>query len=131
MNAFTPNPQLEEEEPLDPATERVRRKMVRLLIVSIGIMVVGLMSVFGAIIYKIGEKQDDSETVIPAVQTELIVPNSANYIGEIDIPDGANILSTSLNGSHILLHLKLVDGSQKLWLYDIPSGRQFGIIDVK
>ena len=30
------------EKPLDPATEKVRRKMVRLLAVSIGVMMMGL-----------------------------------------------------------------------------------------
>jgi len=44
----------DEEQPLDPAMERVRRKMVRLMVISIGIMMVGLMAVLGAIVYKIG-----------------------------------------------------------------------------
>ena len=99
MNAFTPSPELEEEEPLDPATERVRRKMVRLLIVSIGIMVVGLMAVFGAIIYKIGERSETATSETPPAHTALAVPDSANYIGTIDIPQGAEIHSTSLHGS--------------------------------
>lgn len=131
MNAFIPSPETEEEEPLDPATERVRRKMVRLLIVSIGIMVIGLMAVFGAIIYKIGEKPKNKSISTDLGQSSLAVPDSANYIGMIDIPDGATVTSTSLHGSQILLHLNLADGSQKLWLYDIPSGRQFGSIDIK
>jgi hypothetical protein len=41
-----------EEKPLDPEMEKVRRKMVRLLAVSIGIMFIGLMTVLGAIVYK-------------------------------------------------------------------------------
>jgi hypothetical protein len=41
-----------EEKPLDPDMEKVRRKMVRLLAVSIGIMFIGLMAVLGAIVYK-------------------------------------------------------------------------------
>jgi hypothetical protein len=47
-----------EEKPLDPDMEKVRRKMVRLLAVSIGIMFIGLMAVLGAIVYKF--TQDDA-----------------------------------------------------------------------
>jgi hypothetical protein len=47
-----------EEKPLDPEMEKVRRKMVRLLAVSIGIMFIGLMTVLGAIVYKF--TQDDA-----------------------------------------------------------------------
>ena len=42
-----------DEKPLDPEMEKVRRKMVRLLAVSIGVMFIGLMAVLGAIVYKI------------------------------------------------------------------------------
>jgi hypothetical protein len=41
-----------DEKPLDPEMEKVRRKMVRLLAVSIGVMFIGLMTVLGAIVYK-------------------------------------------------------------------------------
>ena len=43
----------EDEKPLDPAMENVRKKMVRLLAISLGVMMVGLMAVLGAIVYKI------------------------------------------------------------------------------
>ena len=50
------NPDIDgDEQPLDPAMERVRRKMIRLLAVSIGIMVIGLMAVLAAIVYKISQ----------------------------------------------------------------------------
>ena len=41
--------------PLDPAAERLRRKLVRLLFVSGGIMMLGLIAVFAAIVYKVGQ----------------------------------------------------------------------------
>ena len=50
MTAIEPDDQ--EEKPLDPAMESVRRKMVRLQIVSGAIMFVSLMAVFGAVVYK-------------------------------------------------------------------------------
>ena len=43
------------EAPLDPAAARLRRKLVRLLFVSGGIMMLGLIAVFGAIVYKLNQ----------------------------------------------------------------------------
>ena len=48
----------EDEAPLDPAAARLRRKLVRLLFVSGGIMMLGLIAVFAAIVYKLNEGGD-------------------------------------------------------------------------
>ena len=42
----------DEDKPLDPMVENVRRRMMRLMVVSIGIMMIGLMAVLGSIVYK-------------------------------------------------------------------------------
>ena len=63
MNAVN---DLDEEKPLDPAVERVRRRMLRLMVISIGIMMTGLMAVLGAIVYKIGSYGEEAEAVAPA-----------------------------------------------------------------
>lgn len=41
---------------LDPAVERIRRRLVRLLAVSSGIMVLGFASVVIAVLYRISER---------------------------------------------------------------------------
>ena len=46
-------PEIEDEKPLDPALEKVRRKMIRLQIVSGCVLFVSLMAVFGAVVYKV------------------------------------------------------------------------------
>lgn len=51
-----------QEPPLDPAMERVRRKMIRLLVISIGIMVIGLIAVLSAVVYKINQTPDTAES---------------------------------------------------------------------
>ena len=43
---------IDAEKPLDPAMERVRRRLARLMVVSIGVMLVGLMAVLAAVVYK-------------------------------------------------------------------------------
>lgn len=124
------SPLNDEEKPLDPAVERVRKKMLRMMFVSVGVMLIGLMAVLGAIVYKLGKYGEKTE--LAAVSSApLQIPESADIIGQIDIPDGAKILSANKDGQQILLTLQLADGKQQLWLYDIASQRQFGIIDIK
>lgn len=55
----------EEEGELDPAMERVRRKLARLLFVSSGIMVLGLAAVVVGIFYRVGKMEDAARPVEP------------------------------------------------------------------
>lgn len=121
---------IDEEKPLDPAVERVRKKMLRMMFVSVGVMLIGLMAVLGAIVYKLGKYGEKTEAVAASSQP-LQIPESAGIIGQIDIPDGAKILAATKDGQQILLTLQLANGQQQLWLYDIANQRQFGIIDIK
>lgn len=120
----------DDEKPLDPAVERVRKKMLRMMIVSVGIMLIGLMAVLGAIVYKLGKYGED-KTVSASTNAPLQVPEAASIIGAIDIPDDAKVISATKDGQQILLTVQLGDGKQQLWLYDIATARQFGIIEIK
>ncbi len=103
----------EDDQPLDPALERVRRKMIRLLVVSFGIMTVGLMAVLGTIVYRLGERADQ------------------NFGGTIELPAGAAISQTSLDGERALLTITLAGGGRELWLVDLRDGQRLGKLDVK
>ena len=48
-----PNFTDEQEAPLDPAFEKVRRKMVRLLVISSSVIILGLMAVVFSIVYRV------------------------------------------------------------------------------
>lgn len=110
----------EAEKPLDPATEKVRRKMVRLLAVSIGIMFVGLMAVLGAIVYKFSQTSDRA----PAQAQSIAVPQSLEEIaGTVALPAGAQINSTDLDGNRVLFDVSLPDGKRELLVWDIVAGR--------
>lgn len=108
------------EKPLDPATEKVRRKMVRLLAVSIGIMFVGLMAVLGAIVYKFSQTGNKA-----SVQSEAIsVPQSLEEVtGSVALPGGSQINATSLSGNRIMFDVSLPDGKRELLIWDIAAGR--------
>ena len=111
----------DEEKPLDPMVENVRRKMMRLMIISIGIMMIGLMAVLGAIVYKYntgGEKTTVSESV-PV--RSVSIGNAVLKRGNILLPNGAVIETSSLAGDQILLKVRFSDGSLHLMVFDMTT----------
>lgn len=109
----------EEEMPLDPALERVRRKMMRLMFVSIGIMMVGLMAVLAAIVYKAGK----SLPATVSASSSAGVPVEPGFEGRIALPQGAEIVSTALDGDHVLLQLQLAQGTKQILVYSLSGNR--------
>ena len=65
-----------QEQPLDPAVEGVRRKLMRLMVISIGITIILILAVLVAVIYKV----TTSSNKAPAEQTQSAqttpVPNA-------------------------------------------------------
>ena len=111
----------DEEEPLDPAAERLRRKMVRLLIVSGGIMILGLIAVFAALVYKLGMLGTSGTAA-----TAFGVPSGAAVVeAPINLPPGARLVSADLDGSRALLTVE-VDGASALVLIDLATGKTLG-----
>jgi hypothetical protein len=108
----------EDEAPLDPAQERLRRKLVRLLFVSGGIMMAGLIAVFAAIVYKV---RDGSETAQPAGGG---LSAQAPATGDIPIPPGHRLTATALDGDRALLSLVSPDGGTVLLLVDLATGAE-------
>lgn len=82
----------ETEEPLDPAFEKVRRKMVRLLAVSIGTMMIGVLAVLAAVVWRINETTTTRAYAIalPAgavVQHMVMDEQSLGFM--VALPDGS------------------------------------------
>ena len=100
----------QEEEPLDPAVEAIRVKMVRLLAISGGIMMLGLMAVLVSIVYKVTQ---DSE---PKAK-----PVAANTINEVVVPAGSQIMASSQSDGRLMLTLKLADGSTRIQMHDLQG----------
>jgi cytoskeletal protein RodZ len=112
----------EDEQPLDPAMERVRRKMIRLLAVSIGIMVIGLMAVLSAIVYKINQPVENAATPVRSDVSGQQLSDAA--AGEaITLNPGTRILSHNLADNTLSLETRLADGTRQILIYDIPSKR--------
>ena len=88
--------------------ERVRRKLARLMAVSIGIMLIGLMAVLGAVVYK------SAGSVVPQGVAEAV----------IDLPDGFAVSSTAVSDSRILFYGKEADGTARVLVFDASTGAQ-------
>lgn len=118
-----------DEKPLDPAIERVRRKLVRFVAINLGLLFIALMAVVLAIVYK----SRTSTSEVPRGEiSEIQAPISGGTLqGDILLPAGAKLLSQSLSGSHISLLAELSDGSQAVFLFDIGEGRVIGRFPVK
>jgi hypothetical protein len=119
-----------DEKPLDPDMEKVRRKMVRLLAVSIAIMFIGLMAVLGAIVYKF-TRSDDSNVVakVPS-SSSMAVPADAPVEAVASLPQGFTVESVSLDGTRIGFFGRAEDGSRRLIIHDLSVGRNVGDIVV-
>ena len=115
----------EEEKPLDPAVEKVRRKLVRFVAINLGLLFLALMAVVGAVVYK-------SRTAAPAAPIGGEIPSPDGIIeAGIDLPAGSRIVSQSLSGNRIALDVELSDGSRAIFLYDIAERRMIGRFAVK
>ncbi|ARO25399.1 hypothetical protein CO659_23120 [Rhizobium sp. S9] len=124
MTAIEPDDQ--EEKPLDPAMESVRRKMVRLQIVSGAIMFVSLMAVFGAVVYK--TMSEPKETASTAAASG--VPSDAPLAATLSLPLGFKVQSTSFSAGQILFYGETVEGTRKALVFDLRTGRTVADVTV-
>jgi hypothetical protein len=113
----------EEEKPLDPAVENVRRKLVRFIAINLGLLFIALMAVVGALVYK--SRTAATPPAVAGAGTD--VPSPQGVIeGQIPLPSGARIVSHALSGNRIALSLELADGSRAIHLYDVAERRIVG-----
>jgi hypothetical protein len=116
-----PKPDLEEQEqPLDPAMENIRRKMVRLQLISGGIFLVCFMAVIAAIVYKISLRPQ--APAIAATTGGYSVPSDQPLAVTAALPPGFDIQQVSLSGSQILFYGAL-NGMPKVFIFDLTVGR--------
>ena len=101
--------ELEHDKPLDPAIEAVRKRLARLMVVSVGIMMIGLLAVLGAIVYK------------ASGPSQVAVSN-----GTLAIPAGMTVINQSLDGDRIALRLKSADGTETIMLFSLLNGSVTG-----
>jgi len=114
----------QDEKPLDPAAERVRQKLVRFMAINLVILFFAVMVVIAAVVYR-----NWSSTEAPVA--ELTPPIGETARGEIVLPKGAMIVSQSLSGGRISLHVAIDGEDEAILVYDVATGRligQYGIV---
>ena len=107
-----------DEKALDPAVERVRRKLLRFVAVNLGILFAAVIIVVAAVVYRsVGSDQR------PAADSAIGVPTGEVLEAEIAVPAGARIVSQSLSGSRVALDLELAGGERSILIYDLAERR--------
>lgn len=122
-----PNFADEQEAPLDPAFEKVRRKMVRLLIISSSVIILGLMAVVYSIVYRVNRMPANPSTTTPIAQQET-VPAARQ---SMTLPAGFVVESTAITGNRIMLFGTTGDGRKHIVIHDIGIGKTVTEIDLK
>jgi hypothetical protein len=100
-----------EEKPLDPAVERVRKKLVRFVAINLGLLFAALMAVVAAIVYKSGHAP-------PA--------DGPATIAEIALPAGAKMIGHGFSEGQFSIDAELADGSRVIIVYDVAGKKIVG-----
>ncbi|MFE0016700.1 fimbrial protein [Mesorhizobium sp. NPDC059054] len=111
----------EEDKPLDPNVDKLRRKLIRFMVVNLGLLFLALMVVVAALVYK-------SYTAKPTtpIAGDIQTPAGEPQTGDIVLPVGAKVLSQSLSGDRLSIEAELTDGSRAIFVYDIAERRMIG-----
>lgn len=103
----------DDDKPLDPAVERVRRKLVRFAIVNLGILFIALIVVVGALVYKSfgGRPAAADGTLAEAV---------------IALPAGAKMLGHDFADGRLSIDAELAEGGRVIFVYDLAAQKIVG-----
>lgn len=117
----------DEEKPLDPEVEKVRRKLVRFVAINLGLLFLALMVVIAALVYK----ARNAPPAAPPLTSDFQVPIGEAVNGDIVLPVGARVISQSLSGNHLSIDAELPDGSRAIFVYDITERRIVGRFSIR
>jgi len=117
----------EQEKPLDPAAENVRRKLVRFMMINLGILFLAVMVVIAALVYKMNRLPGTASAPV----ADLQVPAGVALSGDIVLPVGAKVISQSLSGNRLSIDAELADGSRSIFVYDIVERRIIGQFPIR
>jgi len=117
----------DDEKPLDPAAERVRRKMVRFMAVNLSILFLAVMVVVAAVVYRAFLANRSADAPEPVAATTISPPAAS---GVLSLPSGADIVSQSLSANRLSLHVRQ-SGAEAILVFDLSTGQQVGRFDIR
>ncbi len=113
----------DDEAPLDPAAERVRRKLVRFMAINLGILFSAVMAVVVALVYR-GLSSPGPEAT--PVATEIPSPPPGTILsGDIALPAGSRLIGHTLSGNRLSLDIA-IGSERRIVIYDMAEGRIIG-----
>jgi len=116
----------QKDKPLDPTLEKVRRKMLRLQLVSAAIMFISLMAVLAAVVYKVRHAPTPEKTTAGG----LAIPSDQPLSLAARLPAGFKVTSTSLSGTQILFYGTTAEGQGRAYVFDLQVGRMIADVAV-
>ncbi|ODT31671.1 MAG: fimbrial protein [Kaistia sp. SCN 65-12] len=122
-----PAPDDDQEAPLDPGLEKVRRKLIRFMAINLGLIFVALMVVIAALVYKSRSARAPAPSPVGEIPTAAGEPAK----GDIVLPVGARIVSQSLSGNRLSIDAELADGSRAIFVYDVAERRMIGQFSIR
>ncbi|MBN9071482.1 MAG: fimbrial protein [Rhizobiales bacterium] len=105
-----------EEKPLDPAVERVRRKLVRFVAINLGLLFAAVIVVIAAVVYR-------STSARTPAAADIAVPSGEAIEADIPIPSGSRIVSQSWSGNRLSLQVEGINREQSLVVFDLAQRR--------
>jgi hypothetical protein len=118
----------DEEKPLDPEVEKVRKKLVRFVAINLGLLFLALMVVIAALVYK---TRTGPPPATPPLAGDIQVPAGEPLTGDIVLPVGAKVISQSLSGNRVSIDAELADGSRAIFVYDMTERRIIGRFSIR
>lgn len=126
-----------EQPPLDPSVERVRKKLMRLMLSTIVITIVLLFAVLVAIVYKIIAPTQNAHNGVQETSpnqtnnySHVNTGNERPVLRQIHLDGQWQVLSYNLSGNRVLLAVDAADGKKQIIIYDYELGKTIAIISV-
>ncbi|KEC56514.1 hypothetical protein [Bartonella koehlerae] len=119
---------LPQELPLDPTVERIRKKLMRFMIISISITLMITLAVLFLVAYKMLATRSTSKH-LPQFSSHSKNPEVAYHT--LSLPKGTQILSQSLSEHNIVLKILMPDNQIKFMVYNYHTGALIAVLSVE
>ncbi|CDO47416.1 hypothetical protein AT246_07515 [Bartonella henselae] len=119
---------LPQELPLDPAVERIRKKFMRFMIISISITLIMTLAVLFLVFYKTLATRSTPKHP-PQFSSHNRNPEVAYHT--LSLPKGTQILSQSLSEHNIVLKVLMPDDHIKFMVYNYHTGTLIAVLSVE
>ncbi len=105
----------------DPALDAIRGKLMRFFLINVVFLILAVMVVVGAIVYKSMKKPaaDMARPAIPGDQGQTVSTTLA-------IPQGARLVGATSDGVVITLDVELAGGERELRIHNAATGALIG-----